>query len=92
MIEGEKWHKTVLNKIIDDIRLAPSNRLLAELVNLYLSSDGEDREFFKALALSFKTNKAVRWNAGNEIPAERADAMTEEARQHIKDVLLDSIG
>ncbi len=76
-----------LNKILADERLQPNRKLLAELIVLYLDSDGpEEKELFSDLLRSVYTKRGVDWNDSEDV-AEPVDSLTKKASDSIRNIL-----
>lgn len=94
-LERQKQHRTVLNRLLKDIRLSPNRALLAEMLAIYFDVvKPEDQEMLKSLLIgSFGNAKLIRWYDNEDPPSEekflsrRDAAATEKIRDVFSEIL-----
>lgn len=67
-----KKHQASINKILklDPGQLSGNRRLLAEMLAIWLDSDGTDREFIQSvIGATFGSAQRVRWNDPEDPPS-----------------------
>lgn len=87
-----KKHQQSINKILklDPSQITGNRRLLAEMLAIWLDSDGDEKEFIQnIIAATFGSAQRTRWNDPEDPtqkPADQSNA-TKEATADLKDVL-----
>ena len=92
-INSLKYHKTIINRIVNDVTLSANRRFLAELIYMWMCAYGREKEVIEALLLGagftkFQDNRGLRLR-DEEDPTERdsSDKETLQINSNITDTL-----
>lgn len=87
-----KKHQASINKILklDPSQLTGNRRLLAEMLAIWLDSEGEEKEFIQSIiASTFGSAQRIRWTDPEDPTQKPADQsnLTKETTADLRDVL-----
>lgn len=81
-------HQSLLSKLVNDERLSPHRRLLAEMLILWLESEGEVRErVLKLIEAQFGTPRRIKWGEGKQ---QQRDIIDLNANTALKDFFIEA--
>lgn len=91
-INSLKYHKTIMNRIVNDVTLPANRRFLAELIYMWMSSYGRDREVIESILLGggftkFQDNRGLRLNDDEDKPDQETGKTEKTVSANIAETL-----